>query len=285
LDPPGTQPEPENAEPQDLANEQTDRPGSVDRDVETDQESAESWRNAVPGLRDQWQKHQEKWPDSERQPVNPSLDEPGCWRNDSGFTLNARDNGQVEADYDGIAKSEEKITGDMTDLARTSTGHLVGLDRRLKEGDRYKEKVATQKAINPDAEVHEVIASIRDGVRYTLQYNDSDYARGVLTDVEAMKRSGNELLKLKTFWDADEYKGINSQWREPETGQAFEVQFHTPISFDAKQLTHGAYERLRTMDPRDSSRELEASELHDFQRTVCSIIPIPVGAMDIPDYP
>ena len=43
-----------------------------------------------------------------------------------------------------------------------------------------------------------------------------------------------------------QYKGINSQWIEPDTGQRFEVQFHTGISFEAKQLTHTAYEQLRT---------------------------------------
>ena len=45
------------------------------------------------------------------------------------------------------------------------------------------------------------------------------------------------------------YKGINSQWIEPDSGQRFEVQFHTRISFEAKQLTHPAYERLRTRSP------------------------------------
>ena len=47
-------------------------------------------------------------------------------------------------------------------------------------------------------------------------------------------------------WSDDKYKGINSQWIEPDSGQRFEVQFHTRISFEAKQLTHHAYERLRT---------------------------------------
>ena len=41
---------------------------------------------------------------------------------------------------------------------------------------------------------------------------------------------------------SDQYKGINSQWIDPESGQRFEVQFHTRISFEAKQLTHDAYE-------------------------------------------
>ena len=36
---------------------------------------------------------------------------------------------------------------------------------------------------------------------------------------------------------------------EPETGQRFEVQFHTRISFEAKQLTHDAYKRCGRQRP------------------------------------
>jgi hypothetical protein len=57
----------------------------------------------------------------------------------------------------------------------------------------------------------------------------------------------------------------------------FEVQFHTQASFDAKQETHGAYERLRKL-PDDSG---EVRELRAYQREVNAKIPIPPGAPDI----
>ena len=52
-------------------------------------------------------------------------------------------------------------------------------------------------------------------------------------------------------------------------------------SFEAKQITHSAYERLR--DPRTPSAEQR--ELEAFQRDVSANIPIPPGATQIPDYP
>ena len=79
-----------------------------------------------------------------------------------------------------------------------------------------------------------------------------------------LKEQGFELHKLKNSWSADQYKGINSQWIEPDTGQRFEVQFHTRISFEAKQLTHGAYERLRTQQ----ADKLEHLVLEAFQEKV-----------------
>jgi hypothetical protein len=49
----------------------------------------------------------------------------------------------------------------------------------------------------------------------------------------------------RNSWANEEYKGINSRWRVPNTGQLFEVQFHTQVSFEAKEETHWAYEKLR----------------------------------------
>ena len=64
-------------------------------------------------------------------------------------------------------------------------------------------------------------------------------------------------------------------------GQRFEVQFHTPESFHAKQnITHGAYERMR--NPLTSMRE--RMEFGAFQREVSSGIEVPDAAPDVPDY-
>jgi hypothetical protein len=59
------------------------------------------------------------------------------------------------------------------------------------------------------------------------------------------------------------------------------VQFHTRISFEAKQLTHDAYERLRSKQA-DSFEELV---LEAFQKKVTAEVSIPLGAESIPDYP
>jgi hypothetical protein len=58
------------------------------------------------------------------------------------------------------------------------------------------------------------------------------------------------------------------------------VQFHTRISFEAKQLTHGAYERLRT----DQPDRFEQMVLEAFQKKVTADVPVPLGAESIPDY-
>jgi hypothetical protein len=59
------------------------------------------------------------------------------------------------------------------------------------------------------------------------------------------------------------------------------VQFHTLISYEAKQLTHGAYEKIRTYQP----DKFEQMVLEAFQKEVSADVPVPPGATDIPNYP
>ena len=68
-----------------------------------------------------------------------------------------------------------------------------------------------------------------------------------------------ELIKLKNLWAEEQYKGINSQWRRLETGLRVEVQFHTPESLEAKEVTHGAYERIRSSASQESAKSLKPS--------------------------
>ena len=96
-----------------------------------------------------------------------------------------------------------------------------------------------------------------------------------------MKEQGFKLSKLWNAWSGEQYKGINSRWVEPDSGQRFEVQFHTRVSFEAKQLTHEAYERLRTRQP----DKFEQMVLEAFQKKVAADVRVPRGATDIPDYP
>ncbi len=76
---------------------------------------------------------------------------------------------------------------------------------------------------------------------------------------ERFESRGHEMYYSKNYWADPEYKGINTRWLTAK-GQRFEVQFHTPDSFHAKNhVTHLAYEWLRdTSTSRAELRELTA---------------------------
>jgi hypothetical protein len=157
--------------------------------------------------------------------------------------------------------------------------HLIGLEHRLKGRHRIKEKVyGTIKDYNRSPE--QAVSLVPDAIRYTFQYDEARYTQSVRADIARLKDQGFELDKLRNAWSDEQYKGINSQWIDQGSGQRFEVQFHTRISFEAKQLTHGAYERLRAGQP----DKFEQMVLEAFQKKVTAEVPIPPGATDIPDY-
>lgn len=232
-----------------------------------EQAATEKWQEATAESRWIWTEYQRKWPPTERAPADRSLS------ND--------DNNRVEAHCDRIAERErETISPAMRAIeSQDEDRHLIGFDRCLKSRDRITEKISgmiKESGFSPE----NAVSHLPDAIRYTFAYREARYTQGVWTDIERLKGEGFRLHALKNFWSDDQYKGINSQWIAPDTGQRFEVQFHTRISFEAKQLTHPAYERLRTKQA-DAFEELV---LEAFQTKVTADVPVPPGATDIPDY-
>jgi hypothetical protein len=250
----------------------TQQSGTARRIAAEEQEASDKWNEKVTESRWMWTEYQRKWPPSER----PSTDKP------ADRSLEPADNARVEAACDRIAHRErEKITPAMQVVeSKDPDRHLVGLGNCLKDRDRIKEKIY-RSVKNFGRSPEQAVSHVPDTIRYTFQYRESRYTQGVWADIGRLKEQGFELHKLKNSWSKEQYKGVNSQWIDPDTGQRFEVQFHTRISFEAKQLTHDAYKRLRTHQP----DKFEQMVLEAFQKKVAADVSVPPGATDIPNYP
>jgi hypothetical protein len=124
--------------------------------------------------------------------------------------------------------------------------HLVGFENRLKDVDRVKGKVAESLAVKGRT-VDEAMKLIPDTIRYTFCYHEADYSRHLLADIALTQERFSDLVRLRNFWTGDQYKGISSLWRDHGTGQLFEMQFHTDISYHAMVFTaERPYARLRS---------------------------------------
>ncbi len=246
-----------------------------------DQAAAQKWEENVTESRWMWAEYQRKWPPADRPSPDHSKDSPGTWRGEGNRKLDPIANARVESECDRIADLERgKITPAIREIeAQDPDRHLVGLKFARKGRDRIKEKVCD--GINfLKRSPEDAVSLVSDTIRYTFQYREAGYTQGVWVDIERLKGQGFQLDKVKNAWSGEQYKGINSQWIDPDSGQRFEVQFHTRISFEAKQLTHDAYERLRTKQ----ADKFEELVLEAFQKKVTSEVPVPLGAADIPDY-
>lgn len=142
------------------------------------------------------------------------------------------------------------------------------------------DKVAESLAVKGRT-VAEAMALIPDAIRYTFRYQDADYAGHLQGDVALLQQHGSELLRLRNFWQGEQYKGISTLWRDPAAGQLFEVQFHTEISYHAMMLTVGTYAMLCSAQA-SARQELE---LEAFHRDVYAHVPVLPGAHGIPGYP
>jgi hypothetical protein len=238
----------------------------------------------VPRFLRAWADHVRRWPvERVATIVDRSRDPEGSWRGDGGQYLAPERLAQAKDVIARMQQQEKIVTGHMTDTERENAcgGWLAGLKFARKGEERLKEKIADSLRIAPAKAPDEVVREIPDAIRYTFCFEQRNYVEGYWDIKERLQERGYRMIYSKSHWrDDPEYKGINTRW-VTEKNQRFEVQFHTPESYHAKQeVTHSAYERIRNrLTGRIERRELEA-----FQRDVCAWITVPSDVADIPDY-
>jgi hypothetical protein len=239
----------------------------------------DAWAEAVPHLRAAWENHKQRYP--ERLRLTPHTTADGSWVAGPHRRLSPEQNAEASKACADIAdEGRRDILPALKRVESAEEGRrLAGLNHMLKGEDRLKEKIADAIRARPGLTIRQALEIVPDPVRFTFTYSPERYSVGVLTDVDRLKAEGFELIKLKNLWADEQYKGVNSQWRRPATRLRVEVQFHTPESLEAKELTHEAYERIRT-----SARPAERVELERFQRTVNKLLAIPERAAEIKDF-
>jgi hypothetical protein len=264
-------------DPAKRAAEHTRYRGNVEQTYEA---ARDAWAEALPSLRSAWEEHVEKYP--ERTRLAPRTQPDGSWVADGGRKLNPEQNAEVDRGGARIREVGKNviIPGMRAVEAEDTARCLAGFEHHFKGEDRLKEKVADQLQPPSELTAAQALSMVPDAVRFTFTYQETGYTMGVHNDVEGLKAQGFELMKLRNTWTSDQYKGINSQWQEPESAVRFEVQFHTQMSLEAKELSHKAYERLRGTEARDDERE----ELEAFQSRVNAKVPIPPDVSTIEDY-
>ncbi|MEV6240390.1 hypothetical protein [Lentzea sp. NPDC051838] len=184
--------------------------------------------------------------------------------------------------------AEHEITAVVDDLVddlrpQFPSARLMGLEHSLKSPDSLKRKVYSKLNATPD--VDRLLAGIGDAVRYTMVVDDAAYYAGVMKGIEKLEDAGFEKIEVNNYWyeyrNEDRYRGVNSTWRDPDSGQLFEFQFHTEHSLRAKEFEHPWYElhRVPGVDP------LEAAFAKAQAALIFGDVPFPEWAQLIPQFP
>ncbi|MFA1286307.1 XopAD/skwp family type III secretion system effector [Xanthomonas axonopodis pv. nakataecorchori] len=98
---------------------------------------------------------------------------------------------------------------------------------------------------------------VGDALRYALELPSEGFVAKVQAAQEALRRQGMTCVKLQNYFTSGDgtYRGVNASFTDAE-GYAFEVQFHTAESFNAKAQTHLSYKRMQLAQTRlDKERQ------------------------------
>lgn len=164
--------------------------------------------------------------------------------------------------YDKIVANEPRITADLKAISADTGVDMIGLDYRLKTKASYLRKVNSDSKNSTDAKIiSDTISGTNDVIRYTYQADSDKLVDAFKSVSESMEAKGYTRFKLKNTWNdkRNPYKGINGIFVAPN-GQRFEVQFHTPESFELKDgPLHKLYEEYR-LDGTSPERRAELTK-------------------------
>lgn len=161
--------------------------------------------------------------------------------------------------YEKITINEPRITDDLKDVAKATGVQMVGLEYRLKSKDSYLRKVNSDSRNSLDSKViDDTIATTNDVIRYTYQADKDHLVDSYNAVTRQIEAKGYSRIRVKNFWNdkRNPYNGVNAIYVSP-TGQKFELQFHTPESFNLKNNElHKLYEEQR-LDSTTPERRVE----------------------------
>lgn len=165
--------------------------------------------------------------------------------------------------YNKVITNEPKITLDLKEVSNSTGTELVGLDFRLKSKESYLRKVNADSKNSLDPEIiKNIVENTNDIIRYTYQTSHKDLTNKYFEINKSLYEKGYEQIKLKNTWlvKSNPYKGINCNYIAPN-GQKFEIQYHTPESFELKNgELHSLYEKWRVISDKASNESIELSK-------------------------
>lgn len=136
--------------------------------------------------------------------------------------------------YENSKLIEPTISRDMQILVSDLDGYLVSFDHRLKTVDSIRRKIiADSKDYN--GSYHRAALNLCDSVRYTIVIDDHLYVDKVDDYLHKLEDMGYLVLDVKNNWGKAFYQGINTRIVAKNHEDIFEVQFHTPVSYQIKE--------------------------------------------------
>lgn len=173
----------------------------------------------------------------------------------------------------GAELHDPEITALLDGVVEETDGRLVGLDNRIKTVESLTRKLNDLIAQNPTRGVEAAATQVYDVLRYTVVATDNHYMEVHDRVLDGLRRHGIKVVLDDSRWAGPGYRGINVRLRVGDW--RFEVQFHSPASYEATKTTRGYYEERRLAGTSEERR----NELARLTEEVFSQVPVPPGVL------
>lgn len=134
---------------------------------------------------------------------------------------------------------EPEIKGTVKTIARQTGMETVGLKFDVKSESSIVSKL-TRKGTDPE--------NVLDSLRFTATAPAEDYTESTQNFLRELDNRGFtiDMANTDNHWENPSYHGLNTIIESPD-GFRFELQFHTPESFEIKEANHKLYEQARVL--------------------------------------
>ncbi len=145
-------------------------------------------------------------------------------------------------------KQDPNITGLAERLALETGSKLHGLDHRLKTPRSISRKIIKENVENGVSYSRMAKEDLSDINRYTFILDEVTYVDDYNSIINKFIDEGYDVVKVKNYWDGDEYRGLNVNLRALD-GRKIEMQFNTARSQHIKdKYSHKWYEEARDIN-------------------------------------
>ena len=158
--------------------------------------------------------------------------------------------------YNQALKKEPEITQHVIKTARQAGMAMAGEECRIKTKKSYFKKIRRKSGVRENSYV------VKDILRYTYTASSEELVEKFLKVIELNLNSGYNTVEIKNYWldGQNPYNGINTIVRSPD-GLVFELQYHTPESFEIKNgKMHELYEKQRPVTDVSSNEYIELGD-------------------------
>ncbi|WP_175413688.1 XopAD/skwp family type III secretion system effector [Brenneria rubrifaciens] len=162
--------------------------------------------------------------------------------------------------------------------------YLAGLEHSVKSVSSLEDKLTDQFARHRQ-DWEQAVAHINDALRYSVVLPHHAFVEAYRQVVVALEDEGHELLQRKNYfarWNMP-FRSINVSLREAESGQRWEIQFHTGETFPLKARYHDVYKDQQRLSRQGQTSETVKARMNEalqaFRR-----VPVPAGCEEIDDW-